>query len=86
MQEKIFLLKRIFADVISQEEDCVMTDKYIDTKVQLIADNYKEKLTADELEELRGLLYHVSLIAQKEGFVLGMKYLLKITLSLLTDL
>ena len=80
------LLKRIFADVISQEEDCVMTDKYIDTKVQLIVDNYKEKLGDDELEELRELLYQVALIAEKEGFVLGMKYLFKIVLSLLTDL
>ena len=80
------LLKRIFADVISQEEDCVMTDKYIDTKVQLIVDNYKEKLTDDELEELRGLLYQVALIAEKEGFVLGTKYLFKVALSLLTDL
>lgn len=80
------LLKRIFTEIISKEDDCFKTEKYIDTKIQEIVGNYADKLSADELEELRGLLYHVALISEKEGFVLGMKYLLKMELSLLSDL
>ena len=80
------LLKRIFTDIISKEDDCFKTDKYIDTKIQEIVENYEERLNADELEELRGLLYHVALISEKEGFVLGMKYLLKMEITLLSDL
>lgn len=80
------LLKRIFTDVVSQEEDSIKADKYMDAEVQKIVDNYKEKLNADELEELRGLLYQVALIAKQEGFVLGMKYLFKIAVPFLKDL
>lgn len=80
------LLKRIFTDVISREDDSFATDKYIDSKVQEIVDNYAEKASDDELEELRSLLYQVALIAEQEGFLLGMKYLLKIGISLLSDL
>ena len=49
------LLKRIFTDVISREDDSFATDKYIDTKVQEIVDSYAEKASDDELEELRSL-------------------------------
>ena len=80
------LLKTIFTDIISKEDDCIKIEKYIDTKIQEIVGNYAERLNADELEELRGLLYHVALISEKEGFALGMKYLLKMELSLLSDL
>lgn len=80
------LLKRIFTDVISRETDSFNTDKYIDSEIQEIMASYEELLNADELEELRSLLYQVALIAEKEGFVLGMRYLLKIVLSLLADL
>ena len=80
------LLKRIFTEVISREDDSFATDKYIDSKIQEIVDTYAENLNDDELEELRGLLYQVALIAEQEAFVLGMKYLLKITISLLSDL
>lgn len=79
------LLKRIFTDVISREEDSLATDKYIDNKVQEIVDGYAEKLKDEELEELRGLLYQTALIAEQEGFVLGMKYMLKIAISLLSN-
>jgi hypothetical protein len=80
------LLKRIFADIISRESDSLATDKYIDTKIQEIVDSYAEKVSDDEFEELRGLFYQVALIAEQEGFVLGMRYLLKIAISLLSDL
>lgn len=80
------LLKRIFTDVISREDDSFATDKYIDSRVQEIVDNYSKKVSDEELEELRGLLYQVALIAEQEGFVLGMRYLLKMIISLLSDL
>ncbi len=80
------LLKRIFNDVISREDDSFAANKYIDSKIQEIVDDYKEKLNEDELEELRGLLYHVALISEQEGFLLGMKYLFKFAIALLKDL
>ena len=80
------LLKKIFTDIISQEDDARKSDKYIDMEVQNIVDNYKETINAEELEELRGLLYQTALIAKQEGFTLGMKYMFRIMVSFLKDL
>ena len=80
------LLKKIYESVIFDEEDTVQTDKTIDNKVYAITDKYKDQLTIDELEELRGLLYHIALIAKQQGFRLGMKYLLKIIGAIWSDL
>ena len=81
------LLKRIFTDIISREDDSFKTDKYIDQQIQEIINEHRHLINSDEeQEELRSLLYETALIAEQEGFVLGMKYLLKIALALLSDL
>ena len=79
------LLKRIFTDIISQEDDSYTANKYIDSKIQEIADSYNEKFSEAEVEQLRGELYQIAFIAEQEGFLLGMKYLFKIAVSLWKD-
>lgn len=79
------LLKKIFDNVISYEDDTVEVDRQIDEKIHIIIDQYREKLTDIELEELSGHLYYIALLAEQEGFQLGIKYLLKIAISLLLD-
>lgn len=79
------LLKKIYTEVISREEDSLELDRGMENEIQQIVDNYNEKLTADELEELRNHFYYISLLAKQKGVHLGMKYTLKIAISLLTD-
>lgn len=59
---------------IKYRNDSINADKNIDAEIQEIVIAYEEKFNAEELEELRGLLYQAALIAEQEGFVLGMRY------------
>lgn len=80
------LLKKLFDNVINNEKETIEVNKQIDNRIHTILDQYKEELTEEELEKFSSHLYYVALVAEQEGFQLGMKYLFKIAISLLSDL
>ena len=79
------LLKKLFDNVVSNEKETVEVNKQVDKKVHTILDHYKEQLTTEEFEKLSADLYYIALISQQEGFELGMKYLLKVAIALLSN-
>ncbi len=69
------ILKRIYEEVIYYEQEAVEADSRINKEIIGISSKYADKLTKPESEELRSLLYRISLTAQEKGFLLGMRYM-----------
>lgn len=79
------ILRKIYQNILAYEKDVHKTEDRITEEIEKIIEPLKEKLNATELEELKNLMYQTSLTAEQEGFQLGMRYLLKLFLTLLAD-
>lgn len=80
------LLKKFYQEVISKEEEVIETDRQTNERIEEYISRYDEVFSKKELERLRDCVYYAVLISEREAFYTGMKYTLKIMLSLLTDL
>ena len=80
------LLKKFYQEVISKEEEVIETDRQTNERIEEYISRYDEVFSEKELERLRDCVYYAVLISEREAFYTGMKYTLKIMLSLLTDL
>ncbi len=78
------MLKKLFDEFLSEEKDVVESGNQIDKDVNDLIEPYKSKLSENELEELKTLLHQASYIGELEGFRLGIKYMFKIVVILLT--
>ena len=78
------LLRKLFDNVVSNEKETIEVNKQVDTKVHTILEQYKQQLTTEEFEKLSADFYYIALFSQQEGFELGMKYLLKLVIALLS--
>ena len=67
---EIMLLK-IFDNVVSKEPEYAEKGKRYDEEVEQIIAPLHKKMTAEEVEEIRGLIYKATYYAQIDGFVLG---------------
>lgn len=74
------LLKKIFNNVISQEEDAIKILKHVDEEIDKLIEPYKEQFSDEQLEEIKDLMYGTALIAEQEGFQLGIFYAIKLLL------
>ncbi len=79
------LLKKIYDNIIRYEKDAVEMDWRIEEEIKHLIQPYQNKLTADKLETLKDLLYGAALPAEREGFMLGVQYTLKILFTLLSN-
>ena len=80
------LLEKIYESVISQEEDAFEMDKRINTCMEEYISRYKDDFSEQDIERIRDFAYYAVLTTEKEAFQLGIKYAVKMLLSLLTDL
>lgn len=80
------LLYKIFEEIISKEDDIVEMDRQIGNSIKEYISRYDDVLSENDMERLRDCVYYATLISEREAFYLGMKYTLKIMLSLMTDL
>lgn len=69
------LLKKIYEEILYYEKETVEADRRINREFAGISASYVKKMNVTEKEELESLLQQVSLAAQEEGFLLGMKYM-----------
>lgn len=79
------LLRKIFDTIICYERQSVEMGQNIEKEIELLIQPYQGKLTDDTQEELKNLLYAISSVAEREGFLLGIKYTLKTLAALLSD-
>lgn len=80
------LLMKFYQEVISKEEEIIETDRQTNERIEEYISRYDEVFSEKDMERLRDCVYYAVLISEREAFYTGMKYTLKIMLSLLTDL
>lgn len=80
------LLMKFYQEIISQEEEIIETDRLTNERIDEYISRYDEVFSEKDMERLRDCVYYAVLISEREAFYIGMKYTLKIMLSLLTDL
>ena len=80
------LLMKFYQEVISKEEEVIETDRHTNERIEEYISRYDEVFSEKDMERLRDCVYYVVLISEREAFYTGMKYTLKLMLSLLTDL
>lgn len=79
------LLKKIYEEVIYYEKDMFEAEKQIDTQINQLIEPYTNELTENDMELIKTLMYQTSLIAEQKGFLLGMKYMLKMLIMILSE-
>lgn len=80
------LLKKFYQEVISKEEEVIETDRRTNERIEEYISRYDEVFSEKDMERLRDCVYYAVLISEREAFYTGIKYTLKIMLSLLIDL
>lgn len=80
------LLMKFYQEVISKEEEVIETDRQTNECIEKYISRYDEVFSEKDMERLRDCVYYAVLISEREAFYTGMRYTLKIMLSLLTDL
>lgn len=80
------LLKKIYEQVLCQEEEIVKKGKYLDEWVNQLTKPYQSQLSSEKMEKLKDLMYSAAATAEREGFQLGVKFTIKIIAELYTDL
>ena len=79
------LFKKIYENDINQEEDIFQMDKRINDCMEEYISHYDD-ISEKDKERIRDIVYYAVLISEKEAFQLGIKYAVKMLLSLLHDL
>lgn len=78
------LLNKIYEDVISNEPDVINMNCRMDDEIKNIIQSHMKD--ADELpENVRDSYFDVAFLAQRQGFILGVKYAVKVLSELLSD-
>ena len=67
------MIDKIYDKIICTEDEYVVGSKRLDEKVEEIISPLSSKMKAEEVEEIRTLIYKATYYAQKEGFRLGVK-------------
>ena len=65
------LLSEIYEKVVYASENYNRLNQMFDSEVEEMICPLKDRLTAEELDELRSLIYNASYTAEKNGFYLG---------------
>ena len=79
------LLKKIYDTVLVYEKDVVKNSKIVDEEIVMLMKPYEDKLSETELDELYNLLCSISLTAEQTGFEIGIKFAIKMLVSLLSS-
>lgn len=79
------LLQKIYNNVLVYEEQVINISKVVDDEINNLIEPHQNKLSATELEELKDLLSSTALVAEQTGFEIGMRFAIKLIVSMLAD-
>ena len=68
-------LIKIYEAVVRHEEEAINMEKRITEEIEKITKPYEKKLSTEEFQDI---LFDVTLTAEHEGFLLGVKYFAKL--------
>lgn len=79
------LLRKIYDTVICYERDTIEMCKRVDEEILDLIEPYKGELSDDDFDRIKDLMGCISVTAEREGFLLGVKYTLKTLYALMND-
>lgn len=79
------LLKKLFEEIICYEPDVIKMNCYMDEEIKNIINEYAKESSELKSEEIQNAFFDVAFIAQKQGFMLGMKCAMKLLSELLSE-
>lgn len=71
------LVSKIYDRVAFYEKDGISLNKEFDTVVEETLEPLKDDKTEAEIEEIKELIYQTSYTAQKNGFRIGVSFIIK---------
>lgn len=81
----IDLLTKIYNNILVYEQDIIKLNKATDDEINQLLQSHKDNLSSTEIDELKDLLSSIALIAQQSGFKSGIKFIINLIYSSLTD-
>lgn len=77
------LLEKIYRSVVSNESDSVRMGEKYEVQINRLIERHKDKINEEEMEILKELMYDVGDITERGGFVLGVRFSIKLMLEIL---
>jgi len=71
------LLEEIYEKAIYASDMYNQLNQKFDEEVETLIQPLKDQISAEELDELRGLIYSASFVAEKNGFMMGVHVAVK---------
>ena len=71
------LLTKIYDKVTFYEKDSIQLGKEFDSVVNEVLESLKGNKSESEIEEIREMIYQVTYYAQKNGFIIGVRFMTK---------
>ena len=72
------ILQKIFDNIVTKEPEYTEMGKRYDQEVEKILSPLQEKMTVEEVEKIRSLIYKATYCAQRDGFILGARTIAQI--------
>lgn len=72
------MLLKIFDNIVCKEPEYAEKGKRYDVAVEKMIAPLYEKMAAEEVEKIRGLIYKATYYAQRDGFILGARTMAQI--------
>ena len=76
------LLRKLYDDVISNEDDTLKVGNRLDAEVKELVEPYTNCFSEDDMETIKNLMYSILLTGEQEGFHLGVKSTIKILMEI----
>ncbi|MDD6482482.1 MAG: hypothetical protein PUF65_09540 [Lachnospiraceae bacterium] len=76
------LLKKIYDTIVCYEDETINLGKELDKEVNRLVQPYQNLYNEQELEELKSKLYSISIQSERAGFILGVKWMMKLLLEI----
>ena len=71
------LLSEIYEKVIYASDTYNQLNQKFDEEVEALIQPLKDQISQEELDELRGLIYSASFVAEKNGYLMGVHVAVK---------
>ena len=68
------LLEKIYREVIYYEEDAVRMENELAGEIDSLTAPYADKLSKEQMEQFRAVIYEAVYAAEAKAFRLGMRY------------
>ena len=76
------LLKKIYDTIVCYEDETINLGKELDKEVNRLVQPYQNLYNEQELEELKAKLYSISIQSERAGFILGVKWMMRLLLEI----